>query len=125
MPSSEQLMKRADVQRKSSKNEWRIAGVILVAGLAWYGYKMYEIGTPEYKQELNAKLTAEADQNDKRERLAQQQKELALEIHRLMQESLQRCIDKRDAEAPKVGGNLALARYAECLQAHKRQFGIE
>lgn len=110
--------------RKYSKGEWQIAGVILVAALGWFAYEMHRLDTPEYQQEQQARLTAEMDRESERARLDAQQKELALEIQQQMRESLQRCADKRDAEAPKVGGDLALVRYAECVQRHKRQFGI-
>jgi hypothetical protein len=42
-----------------------------------------------------------------------------------MAESLQQCVDARDADAAKFGGNLALVKYAECLQKHKTKFGIK
>lgn len=113
------------MQRKTSRAEWVIAGAILVVGLAWVGYQRYQMGTPEYQQEQHAKLSAEMDKEAEQRKAADQQADLAKEIQRLMQESLQRCAGKRDADAEKVGGDLALVRYAECLQEHKRQFGIK
>ncbi|WP_338414749.1 hypothetical protein [uncultured Sphaerotilus sp.] len=111
--------------RKYSKTEWQIAGVILVAALGWFSYKMHEMQTPEYQQAQYTRLAAEMDKEADQRKAADQQAELAKEIQRLMQESLQRCAGKRDADAAKVGGDLALVRYAECLQEHKRQFGIK
>lgn len=115
------------MQRQYSKNEWRISGALMIVVLAWFAYGAYQIKnpSPERQKEQTARINAQLDKEAEHRRLDEQRAELAQEIQRLMTESLQRCINARDADAVKFGGNMALVRYAECLQAHKRQFGIK
>lgn len=114
-------------QRKYGKNDWKIALGIVIAGLAWYAYEMDQLKnpSPERQAEQDAKIRAQLDKEAERSRLDEQRAALAQEIQRLMAESLQQCINARDADAVKFGGNLALVRYAECLQKHKTKFGIK
>ena len=114
-------------QRKYGKNDWKIALGILIIGLPWWAYEMYQIKnpSPERQKEQEAKIRAQLDKEAERSRLDEQRAALAQEIQRLMTESLQQCINARDADAVKFGGNLALVRYAECLQKHKTKFGIK
>jgi hypothetical protein len=114
-----------EMARKYSKTEWQIAGVSLLAALAWFAYEIHRLGTPEYQQEQRARLTAEMDRESEHAKLDAQRKKLAQEIQLAMLASLQRCADGRDNDARVINQQFALIRYAECLQEHKRQFGIK
>lgn len=111
--------------KKHSRVEWAVAGAVLVSGLVWYAYEMHRIKTPDYQQEQEVKLRAELDQEAEQARIEAQSAEIAREIQQLMTASLQQCADGRDADAVKHGANLALVRYAECLQQHKSKFGLK
>lgn len=115
------------MQKTHSKNEWKIAGALMIVALPWFAYEMYQIKnpSPERQAEQEAKIRAQLDKESERSRLDEQRAALAEEIRRLMAESLQQCVDARDADAAKFGGNLALVKYAECLQKHKTKFGIK
>lgn len=115
------------MQKTYSKNEWKIAGVLMIVALPWFAYEMYQIKnpSPERQKEQETKIRAQLDKEAERSQLDDQRAALAQEIQRLMAESLQRCVNARDADAVKFGGNMALVRYAECLQKHKTQFGIK